>query len=210
MSILNIRAQLYEVGVNLARKFLDVNRLPHPEFYTYDEVSKLMGGTRVGKLVERFRNMPLIGGMTGYYHQGMVLVNVPVTCLPVDRPAYRSWSYPCWKTDRTAVGVVAHEVGHHIERVLQQSGVLTPETHGPEWRRVMKGKRVSGYEPVPSEAWAETLRLFILNPYLLKFAIPRRYKFVRQFLKPSEQRTWRAVLLDHPAYCEQGNKWIRQ
>ena len=208
----DVKMQLYLVGMRLSMDFLKVNKLPYPAYYTFAE---LAGGQRTPpksiKLAYSLAlNNPLVGGLTGFYREGCVCVNVPVTALPVDKPRMRSWSYPCWKTDRTAIGVVAHETGHYVEHALQRAGKLNPAEHGAAWRTLLSKykKRVTSYEPRPSEAWAETLRLFILNPYLLKFGIPERYEFVRRLLKPSEERTWRAVLLDHPAYCAAGEKWI--
>ena len=114
--------------------------------------------------------MPLQGAMTGYYRNNTIYVNVPVTAIPTENPKMKRWSYPGYKVDRTACGVVAHELGHHVEIVLRNKEILTM-LQGSFWRDILNGsvKRVSGYEPVPSEAFAESMRLFILNPELLKF-----------------------------------------
>jgi hypothetical protein len=123
----------------------------------------------------------------------------------------RNWSFPGYKVDRTAVGIVAHEVGHHLERYLQNKKVLRQE-HREEWFNLIHSvkKQVSGYEPVPAEAWAETMRLFILNPDLLKQGIYPRYEFVVRVtnLIPSDRRTYKEVLNNHPVYCAAAERWI--
>lgn len=221
---MNIKEQLYLDGIKLALLFCKVNRLPRPAFYTYAQAAEdyLAVGkewaaekARILEFWHRVYIGPVQGTGTGLYYRGTIFVNVPVTALPVTNPHAQHWSFPCWKIDRTAMGVVAHELGHHCQYILQQRGKINDE-HGEQWRCLIQSrygrKRVSGYEPVPSEANAETLRLFILNPDLLKRAIPGRYEYVTRImgLKPSEQRTWKQVLHHHPAYVKQGIHWIAQ
>ena len=87
---------------------------------------------------------------------------------PARNPGY-SWSFPGYKADLTAYGIAAHECGHwfHIHR----KGTLKL------WSGLerINDVRVSSYEPNGHEAFAESTRLFILNPDLLKRAAPRRY-----------------------------------
>jgi hypothetical protein len=113
------------------------------------------------------------------------------------------------------MGVVAHELGHYLEDWLQRKDRMT-KTDGADWRDIIankdkqyrsRKKQVSGYEPVPSEAWAESCRLFILNPDLLQKAIPERYKFISKFLKPSETRHWFNVL-NNPNYFGPAERWM--
>jgi hypothetical protein len=202
--------ELYLRAIELAKKFLDVNCIAHPIFMRYSEMQS--AGESARKRMQYVYQGPTQGTGTGYYYDGHLFVNVPRTAAPVNRPCARSWSYPCWKTDRTAVGVVAHEIGHHIEVKLAERGLLSAYEHGPAWRELIYKvkKQVSGYEPVASEAWAESIRLFILNPELLKLGIPQRYEFITKTvgLKPSESRPWREVLGNHPDYVRAGVKWI--
>lgn len=205
-----IREYLYVDGVSRCLQFLTINDLPVPMFFRYSEIEKVIDN-RAKRFLEMVQNGPLQGTGTGLYRYNHIFVNVPVTALPVNKPRARSWSYPCWKTDRTAVGVLAHELGHHIECVLQERGKLIPHIHGAAWRDLITKckKKVSGYEPVPSEAWAESMRLFILNPELLCLGIPERFKFIQDVgLKCSEHRHWYEVLGNHPNYVEAGKKWI--
>jgi len=160
-------------------------------------------------MLRRLAGGPLQGTATGWYRDGFVFVNLPKCAKPVANPFANRRSYPGNKTDRTPVGVVAHETGHHVEESLYGRR-LTPH-HGEKWRALIKKtKAISGYEPVPSESWAETLRLFILNPDLLRRAVPGRYDFVTQDagLIPYVQQDYAAVVNNHPAYVANLDSWI--
>lgn len=199
---------IYTYGIDVVKRFLDVNAIQHPLFFRYSEADKMPARAR--RFLEKVQDGPLVGTRTGLYCYDCIFVNVPVTALPVQNPGNQRWSYPCWKTDRTAIGVLAHECGHYVEDYLQHvKKTLLPSIHGHNWRvLVSKGKKVTSYEPVPSEAWAETMRVFILNPDLLRLGIPKRYKFlIDAGLKPSETRPWNEVL-NHPAYIAAGERWI--
>jgi hypothetical protein len=211
--------ELYQLGVQAAQEFLRVNNLTLPYFLTYAEALRVNDfAPDTVKATIFLRRAGGIGGLTvgsgtGLYYDKHIFVNVPRTASPVARPAYRSWSWPGWKTDRTAVGVVAHEVGHYVEHRLQLDGKLDPKMHGLAWRALVAKykKTVSGYEPVPSEAWAETMRLFILNPDLLQRALPQRYGFILGVgLLPIERllRKGYAKILKNEAYITAAERWI--
>lgn len=117
------KLDLYNIGVEASKEFLDVNQLPHPVFMTYAEglqgpapKSKVEGVARA--ILKRVSSGPVQGTGTGLYTHGHVFVNAPHSAAPVQKPMMRSWSWPGWKTDRTPVGVVAHEVGHHTALVV--------------------------------------------------------------------------------------------
>lgn len=214
------KQDLYAIGVQAAQEFLRVNDLKEPRFSTYEEAMLHSDkwdsrGLKAADFLRRVVRMDgrTVGSGTGLYYDGRVFVNVPRTAAPVQHPVMRQWSWPGWKTDRTAIGVVAHETGHYVERELQRKFLLTPKKDGVGFREILaKSKRtVSGYEPVPSEAWAETMRLFILNPDLLRLAIPERYDFVLGCdLKPVQRllrKGWRKVL-GNSAYDAAAERWI--
>lgn len=204
----------YQRGIELTKKFLRANGLPIPTFHRYTDTMQ----TKHAMMLRRFLRHKIIQGTgTGFYQDDTVFVNIPVLANPVKRPQFSSWSYPCYKIDRTGVGVVAHEVGHHVESLLTRGPrpfrrpTNINKTMANEWRYIVREgeKQVSSYEPRPSEAWAETLRLFILNPNLLELAIPLRYAFLvgTVGLQPSERRNYRDVLI-HPAYIAAAERWI--
>jgi len=70
---------------------------------------------------------------------------------------------------------------------------------------------VSSYEPNPSEAFAEAMKLFILNPDLLRAGRPLRYRFVTEVLsfRPVHDLSWREVLRHaHPKFFTAADQWI--
>lgn len=147
-------------------------------------------------------------GFTGLYepYYNKIKINLDVTALEVHNPAHMRWSWPGWKTDRTACGVVAHEFGHHTEYVLAKQKRFKLAL----WKEARKlGRPVSGYEPNYAEAFAETMRVFILNPNLLELGIPSRYAYIIQVLGllPSETRDWKTVI-GNEKYFPAAEKWI--
>jgi hypothetical protein len=208
------KAELYKLGIEAAKEFLELNRIEVPVFRTYAEAAEasrpgrhFLYFARVTRLDQR-----RIGAGTGLYYDGYVFVNVPVTASPVARPMMRSWSWPGYKVDRTAIGVVAHETGHHVEHELRKRGALTKEL-GQIWidgvRRTKK--RVSSYEPVPDEAWAESMRLFILNPRLLQEGLLWRFNFIYGLgifpIPRLMKKGWKKVLANKN-YEAAAERWI--
>lgn len=204
--------ELYLLGIQASVQFLMHNKLSIPIFMTYEAAQTAKATPRAILLLRRVAKGPMQGTGTGLYSEGYVFVNVPRTAEPVQAPQYRNWSWPGWKTDRTAIGVIAHEVGHHVmEEVSKGRSQAFLEARRADWLRCIKGKKVSGYEPVPAEAGAESLRLFILNPDLLRKAIPARYNFICSLgLKPLPQllRKGYAEVLNNAAYLPAAERFI--
>lgn len=125
-----------------------------------------------------------------------------------------SWSYTGYKADLTSPGVAAHEMGHHTEATLKKE--LSPGDVA-NWRRAWgeartSEARVSSYEPNAGEAFAESMKLFILNPELLREGRPMRWKFLTETagLKPVHSTPWKAVLRNaHPRLIEGGERWLK-
>lgn len=138
----------------------------------------------------------------GLYTPDLVRVNLSNCLLPVGTPGY-SWSFPGYKADNTPVGVVAHETGHHVHYLMGMSGVPAG------WYR----EPVSGYEPNWAEMVAETFKLMITNPDLLRQACPERWGTVTLAwgLKPVHDLEWRRVLEDrgaHPRITAAAENWV--
>ena len=142
----SLKEAIYVFGMDAVRRFCDVNSLPHPLFFRYSEVAN--APEKAKRYLEKVQDGPLVGTRTGLYvghrwSEPCIFVNVPVTALPVQNPGAQRWSFPCWKTDRTAIGVLAHECGHYAEDILEQQGKLDPKKHGPAWRAIIPGKKIS-------------------------------------------------------------------
>lgn len=188
------KTTMYEASVFNCTAFLEVNRLPVP---TYNQVSK------TGDEDFYYR--------CGYYEYKTRSVNVCLnTCAAIGR-AGRQWSSPGYKTDRTPYGVVAHEVGHHVDFYM-----TTEKRHDKVMGRETfhhKHEPVTGYEPVPAEGFAESMRLFINNPDLLSKACPNRYNYLTQILKlvPINDLDWKSTLEllgAQPRIINAASNWI--
>ncbi len=112
--------------------------------------------------------------------------------------------------DRTIAGVTAHEIGHHID------WLLTRRTDGimiRTYRKLIKGTiAVTAYGNTDThEDFAEAMRIFILNPDLLRNLSRMRYEFFADTLclKSLETRTWQEVLSSSPGCMRVAKSRIR-
>lgn len=108
-------------------------------------------------------------------------------------PTNSDESFPRAMKDYSPLGCLAHEVGHHAHKMLKRKRV----------DRLYYDVRCSTEQPAsiyartkPEEDFAETARLFITNPDLLRYACPRRHAFMIEVLKllPIEHRDWHEIL----------------
>lgn len=132
-----------------------------------------------------------------------IYVNVPLSSMPPSTRG-RKWSYPGHKSDRTCCGILAHEFAHHIAGHRKMDAL--------EWRKViLRSKPVTSYEPTPNEAWAETMRIFILNPQLLELARPSRYFFILRYFSPIHSYGWKHILANAPDFIiKSAEKFINE
>lgn len=126
-------------------------------------------------------------GVCAYYRNGQIDI-WPNMCAAIGT-AGRQWSYPGYVVDRTPFGVIAHELGHHVDH-----------QHGPaggdlshKWRPVHP-KPLTGYCPNDNEWFAEHFRLFVTNPDLLSKIRPKVYALFAEKWKSVETRPWQEVL----------------
>lgn len=168
------REWLFELGVDRARAFCDLNEIEMPEI------------RHVRPVNWRFRSV------CAYYRPTYVAI-----C--VERCASRgyggrSWSWPGYAVDRTPYGVIAHELGHHVDY-----GRSTPASHAAYWGDFSKMIRaesgepaLTGYRGEDDQEWfAEMFRLFVTNSSLLYAIRVRTYAaIVNHGLKPLETPTF--------------------
>jgi hypothetical protein len=224
------KPELFSMGVALSRKFLSVNDLYVPQYLTFEEVFQRPPHDLMYRRLRRLESGPVQGYATGWYYANTVFVNLKKAARAVMRPGCSSWSFPCYKIDREPCGVAAHETAHHLDHVLGNGHHpnLTPDMNPdanavrlyytlftgspsshPEWAKVVRhSKPITSYEPNLHESFAETGRLFILNPDLLEQGSKPRFKFFTNLgLRVSETRDFRQVL-DHSTYIAQAERWI--
>lgn len=154
---------LFTFGVKIASEFLKRNDIDLPNFKARSLCTDRApsGSYGCGVYLPRFKS---------------VLVN-PYACATPAKGTPRQWSFPGYTPDRTPVGVVCHEVGHFVDDYLDYPSAK------PEWSKATKGSRVSSYEPNSSEAFAESMRLFITNPAMLNAVAPRRFAYLADTLR---------------------------
>lgn len=120
--------------------------------------------------------------------------------------------------DFTPEGVLCHEVGHHVDRVLgtrkrgkgKNKGWLS---YSKEWMDLVnEEEEISKFEHNVLESFAEAFRLFITNPDLLRVGRLERYEFFVDKLgwRPIKPMTpWRVVLKGAtPAHKRYVERWI--
>lgn len=146
----------------------------------------------------------------GEYTQSdkIIWVNVNKCKEPVKNPGY-SWSYPGYKSDRTVLGVTAHETGHfcHFHFVGSKFNKMLNDFYAIR----NEEKSLTSYEPNINETIAESFRLFILNPDLLKQGRPKRYKgLIDNGFNPIINNKWQDILINaNPRIIEVCEKWIK-
>lgn len=189
------KVQAFSDAVALCREFLSLNGIAHPQFVPGPPPIK-------GKWKDRGLYVPSDGTSPS-----RVFVDLKKSVTPVRTPGF-SWSFPGFKADLTAVGVTAHETGHHVHESLGYRDLWLAA------QRMFKHEpRVSGYEPHLGESIAEALRLFILNPSLLREGRPFRWAFATDVLglRPLHDAPWREVLAHaHLRMRAATESWIRR
>lgn len=109
------------------------------------------------------------------------------------------WSFPGHSVDRTPYGVIAHELGHHVD--------MTRSTRRDRYRgdysigmRKRSGNEqpLTSYCPDDGEWFAEMFRLFVTNPDLLHKLRPRTHALLAADFKPVFEDGWRERLAGAP------------
>lgn len=113
--------------------------------------------------------------------------------------AGRSWSWPGYVVDRTPYGVLAHELGHHVDYTLSQNRGSYFGDFSVNLRKETKEEPITSYTPNDAEWFAEIFRLFVTNADLLQKLRPYTYKYlIDKGLKPVSSDDWRVELSEAP------------
>lgn len=145
---------LYDQGVDLLWTFCEANALKVPE-------------------VKRESPQGWPFGVCAYYRADRISICVE-KCAAIGT-AGMAWSYPGHSTDRTPYGVIAHELGHHVD--LTRS--IRKDRYRGDFSLAMRARCVeaplTSYCPDDGEWFAEMFRLFVTNPDLLHQLRPRTF-----------------------------------
>lgn len=131
-------------------------------------------------------------GTCAFYRRGKIHIDIKA-CAAIGT-AGRSWSFPGHIIDRTPFGVLAHELGHHVDEAYG-----TPHgTMGGLYSHLLftktKEDAITTYAPNVQEWFAEIFRLFITNPDLLRLIRPRMHGELSERFTPVETRPWDEII----------------
>lgn len=178
------KQDLYKRGTDHVLKFVDVNRI------------------KPITLVEE-TNIKELYGACGYYRNSVIHIDIKA-CAHIGT-AGMAWSYPGYIVDRTPYGVLAHELGHHVDVA---HGRVPGKLSGP-MRAETRDVAITSYTPNDNEWFAEIFRLFVTNPDLLSKIRPKMFTKLRDMFTPVETRSWDAVI-QVQRQCDAARNKIKQ
>jgi hypothetical protein len=136
-------------------------------------------------------------GVCAYYRRGLITINVQA-CASIGF-AGMQWSFPGHSVDRTPYGVLAHELGHHVDLV---SAIAKRGPYYSDYSIAMRARvgeaPLTSYCPNDAEWFAEMFRLFVTNPDLLRSLRPLTYAAIAERFKPVFEDAWRERLAGAP------------
>lgn len=131
-------------------------------------------------------------GVCAYYRDSVIYIWIR-SCAGLGL-AGRQWSWPGYVVDRTPYGVLAHELGHHVDGAHGPRGGQRSHAWYP-----LDPRPLTGYCPNRNEWFAELFRLFVTNPDLFCHLRPKLAGlFASEWPWRTEGRDWRTVLAGAP------------
>lgn len=198
------KRQLFERGKVHVHSWCALNKVEEPEVVESDD--------------------PRTFDTCAYYRDDVI--TICVNACAAEGHAGRMWSYPGYAVDRTPYGVLAHELGHHVDKAHGTRGgthskeifealcdpndvneaKLTVAAGGdPDFYRTQLEVNaahvapISGYADNVLEWFAELFRLFVTNPDLLRVLRPNVYAKMKELWPAhAEERSWERVLAMAP------------
>jgi len=173
--------EMWQTGKLHAINFCEANALPVPAFIA--EETWPFGSCAYYRMTKDGRGK-VVGCVKKMAHIGT---------------AGQAWSYPGHIIDRTPYGVIAHEMGHHVDAI--KGNVKQGYISGFSVLICSQSQetKLTNYCPNTGEWFAEMMRLFITNPNLLKAIRPKTFSLLTlNFIKPIETRSFQEVLKDAP------------
>lgn len=106
----------------------------------------------------------------------------------------RNWTWPGSTTDREPYGVLAHELGHHVDVIASTKKGTYYGDFSHTVRKDSGEKAITSYCPNDAEWFAEMFRVFVTNPNLLSHIRPITYKILTDRWLPVQCGEWREEL----------------
>ena len=140
------------------------------------------------------------------YYRNDIIHIWPKYCAHIGRTG-RAWSYPGYTVDRTPFGVIAHELGHHVDDAAGTRGGKLAR----KWRVETCEEQISGYADNTNEWFAEIFRVFVTNPDLLSKLRPRMFeRLIEKWPTQAEIRSWESVLQDSERHIAAARNKIKK
>lgn len=170
-------------GYDLIKRFCEVNGLEVPEIRIADRATWAFS-------------------VCAYYRPTYIAICIE-KCALVGK-AGMQWSFPGYIADRTPYGVLAHEIGHHVDVMRGRTARMREGTYFSEYstaiRKESGEKKLTSYCPNDAEWFAEMMRLFITNPTMLATLRPRTFNILWNVgFRHVEPRPWNEVLAEAPS-----------
>lgn len=133
-------------------------------------------------------------GACAYWRRGTCNICIAKCARPSGPNRSRNWNWPGSVTDRLPVGVVAHELGHHVDWHCGTKKNSYSSELSTKLMQEAKERPITSYAPNPSEWFAEMFRLFVTNPDLLRLLRPRTHKLFTERWQPVLVCDWKDAL----------------
>jgi hypothetical protein len=166
------RMALTELGIDLIERFCRANDIdPLPP-------------------VERIKVKDWRVWACAYYRPSYIKICPELCAYPAAEAAVRNWSWPGSTIDRTPYGVVAHELGHHVDMLLSRCKGSYFGDFSQKLRVESGEEQITSYAPNDGEWWAEMFRLFVTNHALLYCVRPRTWELIIKRFSPVSSHNW--------------------
>ncbi len=133
-----------------------------------------------------------------YYRANVIHICVERCAIP--GRAGRGWSWPGYPVDRTPYGVLAHELGHHVDWHVSERKKVYGGDFSSRIAVETREERLTSYCPNHQEWFAELFKLFVTNPDLLWRIRPRTHNVLAGRFNPVQPlRSWEEELVAHDA-----------
>src|SRR4051812_48348067 len=148
------KGELYELGRQLVRRFCAANGLPHIPIRNVPREDWHVNACAYYRPA-RHRD-------TGYATAG-INICLPYCAAPATEYQVRNWNWPGATTDREPYGVLAHELGHHMDYTVGDDKWSYGSDYSKATRKASKEPAISGYCPNDAEWFAEMARIYVCN-----------------------------------------------
>lgn len=203
------KQEMYRAGVGLLNLFCQHNAIPLPDIISLTKESRYYHLKTCGF----YRPYRLNHDEENRDGEELKRIERPTIWIMVEKCAAkgmagRQWSWPGYVVDRTPVGVLAHELGHHVDHLFSDR---TKKTFQEGLYSYLVWEKSNREEPITSylgtdketttyykEWFAEIFRVYVTNPDLCKHLRPGFYNAIFSNLQPVISGDWREAMNNAP------------